>query len=129
MWAMWTSSSRTFAALSVSPVFVPCPPLLRPRDDARPGSQTDFENTRKEGGLGCDGKGDRNNWDSTMCDSLSTSDRSVYLGAGVNDKSTHLVTGSLRSFRLDSWSSTGLSGRDIDEGIRDRVVFNLSFNF
>ena len=63
------------------------------------------------------------------CDSLCTSDRSVYLGAVVNDQSSHLVTGSLRSFRLDSWSSTALSGKDIDQVIRDRVVFNLSSNF
>ena len=63
------------------------------------------------------------------CDSLCTSDRSVYLGAVVNDQSSHLVTGSLRSFRLDSWSSTGLSGNDIDQRIRDRVVFNLSLIF
>ena len=64
------------------------------------------------------------------CDSLCTSDRSVYLDAvNVNDQSSHLVTGSLRSLRLDSWSSTALSGKDIDQGIRDRVVFNLSSNF
>ena len=48
------------------------------------------------------------------CDSLCTSDCSVCLGAVVNDQSSHLVAGSLRSFPLDSWSSTALSGRDID---------------
>ena len=63
------------------------------------------------------------------CDSLCTSDRSENFGAVVNDQSSHLVAGSLRSFPLDSWSSTALSGRDIDKGIRDRVVFNLSFFF
>ena len=52
---------------------------------------------------------------------------------GTSSSSAHSIlfhggSRSLRSFPLDRWSSTVLSGNEIDAGNRERVVFDL-FSF